>query len=84
MIRISLCGINLLTSGHLVVHSPESEATELNRGYGEQMEEEEGDGHEDIEHTVEDHLAVLGDDIATLGKTPRNGVQEPEEHEDRG
>ena len=46
------------------------------------MDEEETWLGKDIEDTVEDHLGVGGDDVSTIGETPGNGVEEPEEGED--
>jgi len=54
---------------------------------GAVAEEDEGapDGlAEDVEHAVEDHLAVGGDDVAALRKTPADRVQEPEEDDPAG
>lgn len=39
---------------------------------------------EDVKDTVEDHLGVGGDDISTVGETPGDGVEKPEEREDKG
>lgn len=46
------------------------------------MDEEEDGLGENIEDTVEDHLRVGGNDISTIGETPGDGVEEPEEGED--
>jgi hypothetical protein len=48
------------------------------------VDEEEDWLGEDIEDTVEDHLRVGGDDVTTIGETPGDGVEEPEETEDTG
>jgi len=44
-------------------------------------EEEEERHHEEVEDAVEDHFGVGGDNVATLGETPADGVQEGDERE---
>jgi len=39
---------------------------------------------ENVEDTVEDHLGVRGDSVGTIGKSPCDGVEEPENGEDDG
>jgi hypothetical protein len=53
---------------------------------GEHEEVEDGvDGlGEEIEDTVEDHLGIRRDDVGTVGETPSDGVEEPEEGEESG
>lgn len=45
----------------------------------EEQKESESRFGEDVEDTVEDGLRVGVNDVATLGQTPGNGVEEPEE-----
>lgn len=37
-----------------------------------------------IEYTVKDHLGRGGDGVATLGETPTDGIQQPDERDVRG
>lgn len=46
----------------------------------EQDGAEDGLG-EDVEDAVEDGLGIRMDDVPALAQTPRNGVQEPDEHQ---
>jgi len=62
----------------------ETEGREVELGEGEEVVDDEDRLGEDVKDTVEDHLRVGVDDRGTVRKSPSDGVEEPEEGEDRG
>lgn len=60
----------------------EAEALIRDTTDGEDMIEAEDDLGENVENAVEDHLAKRGDDVATVGHTPCDRVEEPDAHEE--
>lgn len=59
-------------------------SSEVELGQLEQVNHGKDGLGKNVEDTVEDHLRVGRDDISTVGKTPGDGVKQPEEREDGG
>lgn len=74
--------VGLLVVGNLiiVVADMKTEDGWVNVAVTEEEESTEDWLGKSIKNTVEDGLAVWGDDVASLGHTPCNWVDEPEEH----
>ena len=60
----------------------ELESREVLLGQEPKVDEEEDWLGEEVEDTVGDHLRVGSDDVSTIGDTPDDGVDEPEDRED--